>query len=309
MRLPLKIQVLGLSTERAGSPAVVRPAVGAGPYLLDTVAVNCNLCGADDVEPWGKPKDSFSLVRCRRCSLVYVNPRPSQTALEAFYRQAYFDEGHYAEDECRQRMYEIEIVRMLPWIGSGGRFLDVGCAMGKFLSTLPSSFDKYGIEFSEDAARYAREALGLNVQVGQLSELDLETEFYDVVLMRGVIEHLQNPAREVEAVNRVLKTGGWFVLNQTPNAGGLSSRFYREGFNQVKPREHLYYFTVATIRRLLDRYGFAVRHLWFPYWGTPYAKPWRDMPNFILNRVMGRESPPFPGNMMAVYSQKIEAAK
>jgi 2-polyprenyl-3-methyl-5-hydroxy-6-metoxy-1,4-benzoquinol methylase len=275
-------------------------------FRLDTVEVSCNLCGADDAMPWGEPKDGLRLTACRRCGLIYVNPRLSPRALREFYNQEYFDDGNYAEDELRGRMYEIEIAHMLPFIGTRGRFLDVGCAMGKFLKTLPDTFEKHGIEFSEAAARHARDVFKLDVRVGQLGEVDIEQGAYDVVQMRGVIEHLQNPVTEARVVNAALKMEGWFVLNQTPNVGGLSGRFYAEQYNQVKPKEHLYYFTVETIGRLLEQAGFAVRHVWFPYWGTPYAKPWLDFPNFIVNRARGLESPPFPGNMMAVYTQKVK---
>lgn len=271
----------------------------------ETVRVACNLCGADATVPWGAAKDGLQLVQCRRCTLIYVNPRLSPAALKDLYSQDYFDDGNYAEDELRRRMYEIEIGHMLPFIGSSGRFLDVGCAMGRFLKTLPDTFDKHGVEFSDAAARHAREAFGLDVRVGQLSEIGIERGIYDVVQMRGVIEHLQDPAKEALAVNAALKTGGWFVLNQTPNVGGLSGRIYADRYNQVKPREHLYYFSLKTIRRLLERAGFGIRHVWFPYWGTPYANPWKDFPNFVFNRARGLESPPFPGNMMAVYAQKV----
>lgn len=273
---------------------------------METIEVRCNLCGADDAAPWGRPKDGLTLKRCRGCGLIYVNPRPSPKALEDYYRQEYFDDGAYAEDEKRRRMYELEIEHMLPWIGSSGRFLDVGCAMGRFLHTLPDSFEKFGVEFSSDAAGKARELYKLNVRVGQLSEVGIEEGFYDVVQMRGVIEHLQDPVLEVREVRKALKPGGWFVLNQTPNAGGLCARFFKEMYNQVKPREHLYYFTLETVRRLLAENGFTIRHVWHPYWGTPYASPLADFPNFVLYRLLGRESPAFPGNMMAVYARKEE---
>jgi SAM-dependent methyltransferase len=273
----------------------------------EAIEVSCNLCGQDDTNPWGAPKDSFRLVKCRNCGLIYVNPRPSPKVLNEFYRKEYFDDGDYAASKQREKMYEIEIARMLPIVGARGRFLDVGCAMGKFLNTLPDTFEKHGVEFSEDAARYGREVFGLQVLVGQLSEVAINKDYYDIVQMRGVIEHLQDPMREVRCVNSALRMSGWFVLNQTPNVGGLSAWFYKELFNQVKPREHLYYFTIATMRRLLEQLGFAIRYIWFPYWRTPYATPSRDFINFILNRVKGLESPPFPGNMMAIYCQKTRS--
>jgi SAM-dependent methyltransferase len=201
------------------------------PSVMETVEVDCNLCGANDASFWGKPRDGLRLVRCRRCDLIYVNPRPSLRSLQEFYRQEYFDGGDYSSNEQRHQMYQIEIAHMLPWSGSTGRFLDIGCAMGAFLKMLPGSFEKFGVEFSEDAARYARQVLGLNVRVGQLSEISLENDFYDVVQMRGVIEHLPNPALDIVCVNRALKMNWLFILNQTPNVYGAAGRFFKEMVN------------------------------------------------------------------------------
>ena len=125
---------------------------------MDTVQtehVKCNLCGGDSHDRWGF-KDGIQIVQCNECSLVFANPRPTNEELEKYYSQEYFDEGEYEANNQRQRMYEIEMERWLPHVGDTGRFLDVGCAMGKFLDTLPDTFEKYGIEFSEDAAEMAK---------------------------------------------------------------------------------------------------------------------------------------------------------
>ena len=63
--------------------------------------------------------------------------------------------GDYDGDAKRKKMYEIEIEEQIKKIvGAAGRFLDVGCAYGAFLNSLPDTFEKYGIEYSKDAAEY-----------------------------------------------------------------------------------------------------------------------------------------------------------
>lgn len=271
---------------------------------LEVEYVSCNLCGLDRWERWGE-KDGIQIVECLNCGLIYANPRLTREGLIEYYSKQYFEEGNYLEDIKRQKMYEYEIKRMLPVVGTTGRFLDVGCAMGKFLYTLPDTFEKYGVEFSSEAAESARNKFGLNVKYGQISEVEIEGGFYDIVQMRGVIEHLQDPKKDVLCVNKALKREGWFILHQTPNIGGLSGRIYKERFNQVFPREHLYYFSVRTIKELLKKCGFKVEKIYFPYFKTPYASPAKDFISFFLNYFKGKESPPFYGNMMAVYSRKV----
>ncbi|HOW42475.1 MAG TPA: class I SAM-dependent methyltransferase [Candidatus Omnitrophota bacterium] len=58
--------------------------------------VRCNLCGADAPEPFAEGTDRllkrgerFTLVRCSRCGLVYLNPRPALADLARHYPPEY----------------------------------------------------------------------------------------------------------------------------------------------------------------------------------------------------------------------------
>lgn len=59
--------------------------------------VNCNLCQVDDAQLLFTGNDLvmakegiFNVVRCRRCSLIYINPRPKAGDLEYFYTDKYY---------------------------------------------------------------------------------------------------------------------------------------------------------------------------------------------------------------------------
>ena len=54
--------------------------------------VNCDLCGSNDTElQYSKPDDwlknyetEYSVVKCKNCDLVYVNPRPTYEGMRDF---------------------------------------------------------------------------------------------------------------------------------------------------------------------------------------------------------------------------------
>ena len=46
--------------------------------------VNCNLCGSDDAGDVFS-EEGFSIVKCRQCSLVYVNPRLTGESRTQYY--------------------------------------------------------------------------------------------------------------------------------------------------------------------------------------------------------------------------------
>lgn len=269
--------------------------------------VCCNLCGADSTKLWGR-KHGLNIVKCRECGLIYTNPRLSNEQLKQYYGSQYLANRAVALYEERGRMYDIEIRQMLKIIGTHGRFLDVGCSNGRFLSHLPTTFDKYGIEFSEEAAIDGRERFGLDIKVGQLVDNPFENNFFDMVQFRGVLEHLQDPQRDLEASYSILKNGGWLILSTIPNTGGPCGRIYKQRFKLVYPREHIYYFSAKTLSRYCKKNGFQVEHIFYPYLGTPYANLVRDLFFFVANFLTGRESPPFPRSVITIFARKVERA-
>lgn len=268
--------------------------------------VKCNLCGSDETSLWGR-KDDINLVKCKKCGLVYCNPRPTNEELQKYYSEDYFSQGHYEEDVLRQKMYEIEIDEIVKNRKKGGRFLDVGCAVGKFLNTLPQTFEKWGVEFSEDAASIGREKFKLNIITGQVRHVKLPEKHFDIVQMRGVLEHSQNPYEDLVQIGKLLKDDGLLRISQLPNIESLCARIFNVKFNQVKPGEHLYYFSPKTIEAMLRKTGFELISIDFPYLNTPYASLLKDTFNLISYLVQKKDSPPYFGNMMILYAKKRAA--
>lgn len=219
--------------------------------------VHCNLCGGRE-EGLLFIKDGFRIVRCNFCGLMYVNPRLKKEYLQMLYSEDYYRIS--AEDSIGYRDYEADkqyhaensrrLIQTIEHYTVKGRLLDIGCSMGFFLEEAKGQgWDVYGTELSDYARRKARER-GLNVFS---EDVDFEDNFFDVVTCLGTIEHLPDPAAAMRRINHILKDDGLFVLS-TPDAGGLigGRRF------QYKPKEHLYYFTRATIKKILRKKGFKI---------------------------------------------------
>ncbi|MFC1805311.1 methyltransferase domain-containing protein, partial [Candidatus Omnitrophota bacterium] len=267
--------------------------------------VKCDLCAADDYSSWGR-KDGFRIVECNQCGLVYTNPRLDLERVKKLYTTEYFSQGDYAEDPLRKRMYIIEIeTQIKKLIGNKGRFLDVGCALGAFLKLLPDSFEKYGTEISQQAADYAREKNGLNIEIAEgLATIKFPDNFFDIIHLRGVIEHLRSPTVDLKKAYSLLKPSGRLIVSTTPNIVSPAARFYREQFRLVFPKEHIYYFSPRTLSRLLQKTGFVTKAVFYPYINTPYASLFKDIKDFFFNRMRGKESPPFFYSVMTFYAQK-----
>lgn len=219
--------------------------------------VACNLCGARD-ETVCFEKDGFRIVRCERCGLIYTNPRPEPEALWRTYGQGY---SCYSRDP-EQGVHGFR--RRLRWIRrfvKSGNLLDVGCGTGEFLAAAQQDgWRCTGLDVSEYAVSAAKERFGVQASAGCVHDLDLSPESLDVITMWATVEHLHDPLGDLRILTRFLRPGGLLVI-ETGNIDSLQARQDGISWKLLSPPKHLYYFSKATLRRLLEEAGLRVARL------------------------------------------------
>jgi len=274
----------------------------------------CILCNVEDYEVWAT-YGSYRAVKCRRCGLVWINPHISEEGLKKYY-QDYIGMRMRDEIKTKQReiQYRIDKEFIESWISSG-RVLDVGCSGGFFLSVLSDSFEKYGIDIDPEAVEYARKnyTFGKNVYAKSLDEVDFPDGYFDLVVMRGVIEHLPDPRSAVAKVSKLLRGGGYFYVAATPNVNSFCADFYREKWNLFHPVRHIFYFSAETLAKLCSPFGLKLIARYYPYEETPYADVQRDCEE-VLRAIKAKKegrwseidrSPSFWGNIMNLVFRKV----
>ena len=107
----------------------------------------------------------------------------------------------------------------------------------------------FGVEVNEYAANLAREQ-GLDVRLGTLEQAHFPNDFFDVVTLWDVLEHLHDPAGCLQEIARILKPDGLLVI-RVPNASGLAARMFGRYWAGFDAPRHLYVFTPATLAKLL----------------------------------------------------------
>jgi SAM-dependent methyltransferase len=97
----------------------------------------------------------------------------------------------------------------------GARVLDCGCGEGAYVPAMAElGADVLGIEYqpAKVAAFRRRQAVSGHVRQGDVQDLDLPADSFDVVLMNEVLEHVPDDVGALREVRRVLRPGGRFVL-------------------------------------------------------------------------------------------------
>ena len=225
--------------------------------------VKCDLCGADDtsllftardIDLSGK--DLFNVVRCKKCGLVYLNPRPTKQELGKFYPEEYFL-GH-ADTEGGIDKYQYQKMKKIKKFKSKGKILDVGCGTGYFLTVAKENgWETRGVEVSKIAASYARKKFSIDVFAGELLEAGYPDEYFDVVTLWHVLAHLPNPSETLAEVNRVLKKDGLLILT-VPNIRGFQAKIFKEFWFHLDVPRHLYFFDMDTLEQILRKNGFTI---------------------------------------------------
>jgi 2-polyprenyl-3-methyl-5-hydroxy-6-metoxy-1,4-benzoquinol methylase len=233
----------------------------------DRENVRCNFCHADDFEILlsdGRDRrhhlpGEFRLVKCRECSLVYLNPRPTAEALGAYYPpdySPYVQRGIFGKLTHWLRKREVSGLRRS--LAAGAEVLEVGCAAGDLLVPLrEAGFRVTGVELSDHAAATARTRHHLDVHTGTIASAPLAGRSFDAVIMRNVIEHVPDPKGDLEKAASMLRPGGLIVM-RTDNVASSDARLFGSLWYGFDFPRHLTLFSPTTLSALVRAAGLEV---------------------------------------------------
>lgn len=240
--------------------------------------VNCPLCNENRYNKITTEWGILGIVRCNNCGLIYVNPRLKEPEKKYWgKKEEYLKEAELIFEgkkrSHRDPNYLIDL-RKIEKIKPAGNFLDIGTNMGLFLRNARNrAWSLFGIEPSPTLSEIAREKFGLNIYTGFLHENKFKDQFFDVVTMIDVFEHITNPKEILKDVHRIIKPDGLFFI-KVPHANfnllkySLYKKFLcRFSFPQdifrdiFDSREHVVHYTKETIAKMLFKSGFRVNRV------------------------------------------------
>ncbi len=272
----------------------------------EVVKRKCPLCSSDNYLEIYKERGAVGIVKCKDCNLIYVNPMVKESE-----KNYWGNEKNYYEEvslifkglaKAHRDPNYLEDLKRIEDIKPKGNFLDIGTNMGLFLRhTRSKDWNVFGVEPSPSLSEMARRYFGLNVKTAYLNEADFEDEFFDIITMTDVFEHISEPKEMIEDVRRILKKDGILFI-KVPNGNYNMLKLWLakitndlRTYNIFDSYEHLTHYTHKTLTRMLDECGFEIRKtfigkpiqlpVWHKYVGHfyVYPSPWvLDAKNYIL---------------------------
>jgi len=193
--------------------------------------------------------------------LFYRTPRLSGTAELNKYRHQVYNESY--SDALGKAKKDIYISTLKKLGNSRGKMLDIGCANGYFLTLArEQGWEPYGIEISEFFLKKARENLGEKHILGvPLRNARFPSDFFDVITLWDVLDHLMDPLAELMEIRRILKKNGMLIIRVRNMSFHIfmNRLFKKNKFKIFKKLAvfHLYGFDNKNIKVLLEKANFS----------------------------------------------------
>lgn len=239
------------------------------------------------------------LLACQNCEMAFVESIPNDSL---FYSALYADgERDISIDykySGKLKIFKETLATLKKYIPEG-KLLDIGTGTGVFLSLASTRYNATGIELGKAAREFAQ-AQGLNVLEASIDQLPFSDQTFDVVTLIDVLEHLSDPFRAIQEIERVLKPGGVLYI-KVPNYKAQAAKQNTLQFLRLSKAGimsdyvHINHFCSPSLAKFVSRLGFSVMEqgysaseIWDLNWQeAPRSKNYRIIYNTLVQLISG----------------------
>jgi len=203
-------------------------------------------------------EESFALVECMKCGLVYTNPRPEEGSLHKYYQSDNYISHTSKGNNLTNILYKIaryftkrSKYKLVTSYQKTGKILDYGCGTGDLLKFFKDKgWETIGIEPDPTARKIAEESNELTV-VENLKQLPAK-EKYDVIMLWHVMEHISDLKSTARKIVKHLDDNGTLII-AVPNHESYDAKHYKEHWAAYDVPRHLYHFNQLNIKELFKK--------------------------------------------------------
>jgi len=234
--------------------------------------------------------EEFSIYECQNCGLGFLHPVINFKNIE----NEYYNKNYHAYQILDNNKSFFRKLKNFIKVNSLEQYLDYGdrkfwkkitypffirvsfyprkVINGKFLSVGPGAgqqlvynkelgWDVYGVDISKMAVEIAKKRGFNNIFNGTLNEAKFESDFFDVVDLHHVFEHIGNPIETLTEIRRILKKDGEVIIT-LPNYSSFSKKVFGKYWGGWDVPRHFFFYSKKTLSKLVERNGFKVDEVW-----------------------------------------------
>ena len=226
----------------------------------------CPWCGSEnfhlhlELKDYFLTQETFKIVECENCHLLYTTPRPTPEEIGRYYKS----ENYYSHQENKKgfipRLYETikkvnikhkyKIASEGILVDENKQLLEIGCGVGDFLQYAENQGWKcFGAEPSEDAVKILHTKSKAEVIKPEQIE-NYPDESFDLICMWHVLEHVDNLKWQIDQLSRLVKPNGKIVI-ALPNYQSYDAKYYQDKWAAYDVPRHLNHFSKEFISNKL----------------------------------------------------------
>jgi 2-polyprenyl-3-methyl-5-hydroxy-6-metoxy-1,4-benzoquinol methylase len=234
-------------------------------------------------------KNGQTVIKCKSCGFVHLDPIPDSNTLDEFYQNVYYDlikKSHRAPEIKRIMKKDEDASSEINWLRST-QYNDINAVLSKNISSSPRTLCDIG-SGTGDFIRYMDEngwnCVGVepsNEGAGKKEDNKMHvfnctlesfiknnpkySDFFDAVSLINVLEHVPSPSEVIETVRHILKPRRGIIVIRVPNDFNclqeLAQKKIRKTNWWISSPDHINYFTFDTLKTLLSSCGFEIIHI------------------------------------------------
>ena len=201
----------------------------------------------------------FDIYFCNQCLIAKTNLDKD------FDLTNYYPKNYYGNEGKRFNIlfeYLVLFARFLRsffcfrlFLKKNVKLLDVGCGRGQFIYLLKKiGWSVFGTELSSTSASAAKKKIGekfifIKENLEEVKNININ---FDIITFWHVLEHLKNPKRVIEVLEKKLDKNGFFVI-EVPNFDSYQRFIDRNYWILLECPRHVTHFTKKSLLSLFSK--------------------------------------------------------
>ena len=232
---------------------------------------SCEICNSSNLKIFqnigriGSPLQYGKLITviCKNCGHKFINPIYEDSFYKFYYRKIYrkIAFGDMTPSKKYIHFQKIRGLGVYRFFNKKlsikkGNFLDHGCASGLTMFPWTKKWNCYGIDPHKPSVEYGVKKFKLNIKRAYGEKLPFKSNFFDVVLSLGSLEHSYDLRKTMKELVRTIQNNGYLIIRwRSNNLIGSPLEYYNHN--------HYRFFSKETWNLLLIYFQYLINVYYF----------------------------------------------